>query len=203
MPIVTVDELVRQQLIAANISPGIMDNCFNSKFLSVAYDGDRIMGVCFVTGILNNAGTEVSDEYRGRGISHALLAELVSECKKRNMHFLTGAFKPSNIASIRVHTRAGYVPVFTVHYNHDEGKEMATILPITGGGRLVRSALRLFDTRSGNALFAVLLWCSRPLMKALLGFSRDSAPIMNLSYGVKNFEKVRDTIKRHQLDIDL
>ena len=55
--------------------------------------------------------------------------------------------------------------------------------------------LGLFDTRLGNALFSILLWCSKPVMKSLLGFSNGVMPDMDLLYSIKNFEKVDDTIK--------
>ena len=40
MTIITISESVRRELEAAEISPGILDNCLNSKFLSVKYDAD-------------------------------------------------------------------------------------------------------------------------------------------------------------------
>ena len=201
MTIITISESVRHQLEVAEISPSIFDNCLNSKFMIVRYDEDKIAGVCFVMGALNTMGTEVSKKYRGRGLSHELLADLVSECKKRGMHFLTSAFKPSNTASVKAHTRAGFVPVFTVNYNRKEGKEMAIMLPISRLGRITRQLVGIFDTRLGNALFALLLWCSGPILRPLFGFSGDVVPKIDLMYSVKNFEKVADTVKTHHLDI--
>lgn len=201
MVVVTISESVRHQLEVAGISPSIFDNCLNSKFMIARYDGDKIAGVCFVMGALNTMGTEVSKNYRGRGLSHELLADLVSECKKRGMHFLTGAFKPSNAASVKAHTKAGFVPVFTVNYSRKEGKEIAVILPISRLGRIAKRLVGLFDTRLGSALFALLLWCSGPLTRVLFGFSGDVAPRIDLRYSVQNFEKVADTVKTHHLDI--
>lgn len=199
MAVIAVNESVRRQLEAAKISPGIMNDCLNSKFMIARYDGDKIAGVCFVMGALNAMGTEVSKEYRGRGLSHALLADLVSECKSRNMHFLTGAFKPSNTASVKSHTRAGFVPVFTVHYNRKQGKEIAIMLPISRLGRAARRLAGFFDTRPGNALFVFSFWCSGPLLRVLTGLG-DAAPRIDLAYSLKNFEKVSDTMKIHHLD---
>lgn len=199
MATITINESVRRQLAAAKISPGIMNDCLNSKFMVARYDGDKIAGVCFLMGALNTIGTEVSREYRGRGLSHELLADLVSECKKRDMHFLTSAFKPSNTASVKAHTRAGFVPAFTVNYSRKEGKEIAIILPISRLGRIAGRLVGLFDTRLGNAIFALALWCSGPFMRVMLGFDKDAMPKIDLAYSVKNFEKVSDTIKTHHL----
>lgn len=198
MVVIVADESVQRQLAAANISSSITNDCLNSKFMIARYDGDQISGVCFVMGVFNVMGTEVAEKYRGRGLSHVLLADLVFECKRRNMPFLTSAFKPSNAASIKAHTKAGFVPVFTIHYNREEGKEISIILPINGAGRLAKRLSGVFDTRLGNAFFATLLWCSRPLIKTLLGF--EAMPKIDLSYSVRNFEKVRDTINNHRLD---
>ena len=201
MAIVRIDGALAQKLARAGISDGIMDNCRNSKFLVVQYDGDEIMGVCFVSGLLNNAGTEVSAKYRGRGISRALLQELTGECRRKNMPFLTGVFKPSNVPSIRAHTRAGYVPVFTFHYSRAEGQEIVVILPLDRRGALAKRLLRAFDTRMGNAAFALILKGARPLLKALLGFSADVMPPIDLRHSLRNFEKVAETIERHGLRI--
>ena len=197
MAIVRADGTLVQKLVRAGISDGILDNCRNSKFLAVRYDGGEIMGVCFVSGFLNNSGTEVSARYRGRGLSRLLLKELLDECRRRKMPFLTGAFKPFNVPSIRAHTGAGYVPVFTFHYSRAEGQEMALFVPLSRGALLIRQLLRAFDTRVGNAAFALIIKGARPLLKILLGFSADVMPRVDLGYGLRNFEKVGDTIKKH------
>lgn len=201
MAIVRIDGAMSQKLARAGISEGILDNCRNSKFLAVQYDGGEIMGVCFVSGLLNNAGTEVSAKYRGRGISRALLRELTDECRRKNMPFLTGVLKPSNVPSIRAHTRAGYVPVFTFHYSRAEGQEIVVILPLDRRGALAKRLLRAFDTRMGNAAFALIMKGARPLFKTLLGFSADVMPPIDLRHSLRNFEKVAETIERHRLRI--
>ena len=201
MAIVRIDGALAQKLERAGISDRILDNCRNSKFLVVQYDGDEIVGVCFVSGSLNVIGTEVASRYRGRGISHALLQELTGECRRRNMPFLTGAFKPSNVPSVRAHTGAGYVPVFTFHYSRAEGKEIVVILPLNRRGALAKRLLRAFDTRMGNAAFALAVKGARPLVKALMGFSPGAMPEVDLKYSLRNFEKVAETVKKHGLHI--
>lgn len=201
MAVVMIEGALAQKLARAGISEGILDNCRNSKFLVVQYDGDEIMGVCFVSGFLNNAGTEVSAKYRGRGTSRALLQELLGECRRRKMSFLTGVFKPSNAPSIRAHTGVGYVPVFTFHYSRAEGKEIVTILPLNRRGALAKRLLCVFDKRVGNAAFALFIKGTRPLLKTLLGFSANVMPPIDLKYSLGNFEKVADTIEKHDLRI--
>ena len=200
MAVVRVDGALVKELERAGISDRILDNCRNAKFLIVRHDGEKIEGVCFVSGFLNVIGTEVAAGYRGRGISHALLEELLRESKRKKMPFLMGAFKPANVPSIRAHTRIGCAPAFTLHYSRAEGKEIVVLLPLNGRGALVWRLLRAFDTRIGNAAFALIVKGASPLLKLLLGLSADAAPPIDLAYSLRNFEKVRDTIKRHGID---
>ena len=200
MAVVCVDGALIKELERAGISERILDNCRNAKFLIVRHDGERIEGVCFVSGFLNTVGTEVAAGYRGRGISRVLLEELLDESKRKKMPFLTGAFKPANVPSIRAHTGIGCAPVFTFHYSRAEGKEIVVFLPLDGRGALVGRLLRAFDTRVGNAAFAVIIKGTRPLLEILLGFSAGAMPPVDLAYSLRNFEKVRDTIKRHGIE---
>ena len=200
MAVVRVDGALVKELERAGISDRILDNCRNAKFLIVRYDGEDIEGVCFVSGFLNTIGTEVTSGYRGRGISRVLLEELLDESKKRKMPFLISAFKPTNVPSIRAHTGIGCAPVFTFHYSRAEGKEIVIFLPLNGRGALVGRLLRAFDTRIGNATFALVIKGTRPLLELLLGFSADAMPPVDLAYSLRNFEKVRDTIKKHGID---
>lgn len=200
MAAVRVDGALVKELERAGISDRILDNCRNAKFLIVRHDGEDIEGVCFVSGFLNIIGTEVAARYRGRGISRVLLEELLDESKRKKMPFLMGAFKPANVPSIRAHTGIGCAPVFTFHYSRAEGKEIVVFLPLNGRGALVGRLLRAFDTRVGNAAFALIIKGSRPLLKLLLGFSADATPPVDLAYSLRNFEKVRDTIKKHGIE---
>ena len=63
----------------------------------------EIAGVNFVGGLLNVTRIEVNDKFRGKGLSKKLLDETLEECKKREISFLSGAVKPSNIISIKIH----------------------------------------------------------------------------------------------------
>lgn len=197
MAVARVDGALIKKLECAGISERILDNCRNAKFLTVLYDGGDIEGVCFVSGFLNTIGTEVAARYRGRGISRILLEEMLDESKRRKMPFLTGAFKPANVPSIRAHTGIGCAPVFTFHYSRAEGKEIVVLLPLGRRGALAERLWRTFDTRAGNAAFALIIKGTRPLLKALMGFNTNTIPRVDLAYSLRNFEKVSDTIKRH------
>ena len=141
MAVVRADGALIKELERAGISERILDNCRNAKFLTVLHDGGDVEGVCFVSGFLNTIGTEVAAKYRGRGISRALLEEMLDESKRRKMPFLTGAFKPANVPSIRAHTGIGCAPVFTFHYSRAEGKEIVVLLPLGRRGALGGAAL--------------------------------------------------------------
>lgn len=200
MAVVRAGGALIKELERAGISERILDNCRNAKFLTVLYDGGDVEGVCFVSGFLNTIGTEVASRYRGRGISRVLLEEMLGESKRRKMPFLTGAFKPANVPSIRAHAGIGCAPAFTFHYSRAEGKEIVVFLPLNGRGALVGRLLRAFDTRVGNAAFALAIKGTRPFLKALMGFNTNTIPRVDLSYSLRNFEKVRDTINTHGID---
>ena len=144
---------------------------------------------------MNVNGIEILKEFRGKGIGKKLLSEILAECKKENISFLSGVFKPSNITSIKAHTKIGYKPVFTCHYNKEEGKEIVVILPFNKKGLFMKNFMRIFNTRIGNATFALLLYLMNPFLKYLIAFSSDTMPKIDLSYSLRNFEKVQDTLQ--------
>ena len=117
------------------------------------------------------------------------------------MSFIMGAIKPTNLVSIDIHVKIGYRPVFTFHYNQKEGKEIAVILPINKKGKLIMRFLKIFNTKIGNMIFEICLKGLRPALKILLAFSSNVIPIVDLSYSIKNFEKVEKTIKEYKLNM--
>jgi len=195
MTIVYVDSGIKEKLKKSNFSSAHLNNCINSKFLSIEQIDSKIVGTCFVGGIMNVNGIEILKEFRGKGIGKKLLSEILAECKKENVSFLSGVLKPSNIISIKAHIKIGYKPVFTCHYNKKEGKEIAVILPFNKKGLFVKNFMRIFNTRIGNATFALLVYLMKPFLKNLITFSSSTMPEIDLSYSLSNFEKVQDTLK--------
>ena len=195
MTIVYVDSEIKEELKKSNFSSGHLNNCINSKFLSIEQINSKIVGACFVGGIMNVNGIEIQKEFRGKGLGKKLLSEIMAECKKENISFLSGVFKPSNITSIKAHTKIGYKPVFTCHYSKKEGKEIAVILPFNKKGLFMINFMKIFNTRIGNAMFALLLYLLKPFLKNLIAFSGNAMPEIELSYSLSNFEKVQDTFK--------
>lgn len=195
MTIVKVTKDIKELLKKSSFTPLFLDNCLNSKFLAIEKDQDKIMGVCFVGGILNSNGIEIKEEFRGEGIGKKLLSEIITECKKRDMSFMTGVFKPTNIVSIKTHMKIGYLPLFTFHYNKEEGKEIVVILPFNKKGHTLMNLLKIFNTRIGNTIFAITLILLRPVLKNLIAFSNDKMPKIDFLYSIRNFEKVELTMK--------
>lgn len=201
MTITKVTKEIKESLRKSNFTPLFLDNCLNSKFLAIEKDQDRIVGICFVGGILNSNGIEVDEEIRGKGIGKKLLNDVIEECKKRNISFMTGVFKPSNIVSIKTHTKIGYIPLFTFHYNKAEGKEIVVILPFNKKGRIIMNLLKIFNTRIGNILFAIILILLRSALKNLIAFSNDKMPKIDFLYSIKNFERVESTLRSTGIEI--
>jgi len=195
MTIVDVTEDIKKKLRKTNFPPIFIDNCVNSKFLAIEQENSEIVGINFVGGLLNVTGIEVNEKFRGKGLSKKLLDETLEECKKRKISFLSGVVKPSNVISIKIHTKIGYVPVFTSNYNKAEGKEIVVVLPFNMKGKFVVKLMRIFNTRLGNAIFGISLVIFTGLLKHIIAFSGNEMSKIDLSYSVRNFERVQTTLK--------
>ncbi|SHO42853.1 hypothetical protein NSIN_10202 [Nitrosotalea sinensis] len=191
MTIIEVNENTRLLLVRSGFSSNILDNCNNSRFLAIEEIDKKIIGVCFVGGILNSNGIEILEEFRGKGLAKKLLNEVLEECKKRHISFMVGVFKPTNVVSIKTHIKIGYVPVFAFYYNKIEGQEIVVILPLNKKGVFLMKLLGFFNTRMGNLIFAILLKMLNPLLKNLIAFSGSKMPKIEFFYAVRNFNKVQ------------
>jgi len=196
MVIVNVDRKIKSELKSSNFSSLFLNNCLNSKFLAIEKHEQKIIGVCFVGGLLNSNGIEILDEFQGKGLGKKLLKEILIECNKRNISFLTGVFKPTNLISVKTHLKLGYVPLFTFFYNKVEGKEIIVILPFTKKGILLAKFLTIFNIKIGNFFFALSIYLSKPFLKNIIAFSGDEMPKIDLKYSISNFEKVQTTLSK-------
>jgi len=198
MTIVDVTEDIKKKLRNSNFAPDFIENCVNSKFLAIEQENPEIVGINFVGGLLNVTGIEVNEKFRGKGLSEKLLDETLEECKKRKISFLS-VVKPSNVISIKLHFRISYPPIFTSYYNKTEGKEIVVILPLNKNGHRMVKLMRIFNTRIGNAFFTLLFVILRGLLKNLITFSGSKMSKIDLSYSIRNFEKVQETLKEVKL----
>ena len=186
---------LKQKLQANNFSSVFLDNCYNSKFLSILQVSSHIVGVACVGGLMNHYSIELKSDYYGRGLWRKLFNEIIVECKKSNISFLTGVYKTSNLISIKIHTKLGFKPIFTSHYNKEEGKEVVIILPFNWKGKIIENLMKIFNTRIGNATFGVLFILLRPILKNIVAFTESTMPKIDLKYSINNFEKVKSTMK--------
>ena len=194
MTVVNVTNNIKKKLLESNFSTRFLDNCLNSKFLSIELQDEAIVGVGFVGGMLNSYGVEIAEELRGKGIGKKLLSEIIDESKKRKFSYLTGVFKPSNTNSVKLHMNLGFVPLFTFYFNKTEGAEIPILVPFNKKGSFLISVSRIFNTKLGNLLFGFILSFLKPLLKNLIAFSNDEFPKLDLKYSTKNFEKINETL---------
>lgn len=190
-----VTEDIKRKLRESSFSSIFLDNCLNSKFLAIEEYNSRIAGACFVGGLLNSNGIEVTENFRGKGLGKKFLDEVLQESRKRKISFLTGVFKPSNLVSIQMHMKIGYRPIFTFHYNKLEGKEIVVMLPLNKKGNVLMHFLRIFNSRIGNFTFSIIFFLLRPFLKNLIAFSASKMPKIDFLYSISNFESVEDTMK--------
>jgi|SaaInlStandDraft_7_1057024.scaffolds.fasta_scaffold109378_2 GNAT superfamily N-acetyltransferase len=194
--IVKIDNTIKNLIMNnSEFSKLFIDNCFNSKFLAIEKDNSKIIGICFVGGLLNSNGIEINEKFRGKGIAKKLLDEVLNECNKQKISFLTGVFKPTNIISIKTHLKIGYKPVFTIFYNIDEGQEIVVINPFNKKGHLFFNLMRFLNTRIGNTIFSLLWILLNPLLKNIIAFSGNKIPKIDFFNSIKKFEKVEITMK--------
>ena len=199
--IVNVDKEIKNLLQKnSEFSDLFIENCINSKFLSVEKNNSQIIGACFVGGILNSNGIEINEKFRGKGLGKKLVNEVIDECKNRKISLLTGVFKPSNVISIKTHIKIGYIPVFTIYYNQNEGREIIVINPLNKKGSLFFNFAKIFDTRIGNCLFSFLWIILRPCLKNLIAFPGEKIPKIDFVSSLKKFENVKTTLKTIDLD---
>jgi len=199
--IVSINDEIKKLLSKnSEFSELFLDNCINSKFLAVEKSNSEIIAACFVGGILNSNGIEINEEFRGKGLGKKLVNEIMNECESRKISMLTGVFKPTNLISIKTHIKVGYRPVFTIFYNHDEGREIIVINPLNSKGKLFFNLVKLFDTQIGNAIFSLLWVLMRPFLKNLIAFSGNKIPKIDFLNSLRNFEKVKKTLKDIELN---
>ena len=55
--------------------------------------------------------------------------------------------------------------------------------------------MKIFNTRLGNAIFGILLVIFSGLIKHIIAFSSNEMSKIDLSYSIRNFEKVQTTLK--------
>lgn len=194
MTIVELNDEVKRRLKESHYSDMFLSNCFNSEFLSIEEDGSRIVGVCFIGGILHTNGIEILENFRGKGIGKKLLKEILEECKKRQISFLTGVFKSTNVISIKTHLKIGYLPVFSFYYNEKEGREIVVILPLNKKGLIFTAIMKIFDTKFGNFIFTILLKILKPVLKQIITFEGSTMPVISIYHSMQNFEKVQKSL---------
>ena len=200
MVIVTLNEEIKQKLKQNNFSTLFLNNCHNSKFLSIHEINSKIVGVGCVGGLMNHYAIELKDEYYGRGLWRNIFNEIHTESQNRNMSFLTGVYKTTNLISIKIQTSLGFTPIFSIDYNKVEGREVVIILPFNSKGKLIKKIMKIFDTKIGNMLFSLFFILSKPILKNIIGLSSKTMSKIDLKYSLYNFEKVKAVMEKINLN---
>jgi hypothetical protein len=187
MTIINVTDEVKILLKETKFSPDFIDIFMNSDFLIMQKENDSIIGAGFIGGMFHSYGLEILEEYRGKGLGKKILYETVEECKKRNFSVITGVWKQTNLAPIGMHMKIGFVPVFNLHYNEKEGREIIVIMPLNKKGQLFVKLCKIFDSKLGNLIFAIFFKLMTPFLKSLIAFSGDTISPISISSCFKNY----------------
>lgn len=191
MVIVNVTEEIQELIKKTNYSSQFVDNCLNSEFLAIEKENNSIRGAGFVGGVLHSYGIEILEEFRGKGIAKKLLNEIIEECKQRHFSIISGVFKPTNLVSGKMHIKVGFMPVFNIYYNEKEGREIIVILPLDGKGFFFVKLCKLFDSKFGNLLFAMLFKLLTPFLKNIIGFSGSTISPISISLCLQNYKPTK------------
>jgi hypothetical protein len=200
MVIVSISEDLKIKLKEDNYSTLFLNNCHNSKFLSIHEINSKIVGVGCVGGLMNHYAIELKDEYYGRGLWRNIFNEINTESQNRNLSFLTGVYKTTNLISIKIQTSLGFTPIFSIDYSKVEGREVVIILPFKSKGKLIKNFMKIFDTKIGNILFSLFFILSKPLLKNIIGLSTETMPKIDLKYSLYNFKKVKSVMTKINLN---
>ena len=200
MVIVTINEEIKQKLKQNNFSTLFLNNCHNSKFLSIHEINSKIVGVGCVGGLMNHYAIELKNEYYGRGLWRNIFNEIHTESQNKNMSFLTGVYKTTNLISIKIQTSLGFTPIFSIDYNKVEGREVVIILPFNSKGKIIKKIMKIFDTKIGNMLFSLFFILSKPILKNIIGLSSKTMSKIDLKYSLYNFEKVKAVMEKIDLN---
>ena len=149
---------------------------------------------------MNHYAIELKDEYYGRGLWRNIFNEIHTESQNRNMSFLTGVYKTTNLISIKIQTSLGFTPIFSIDYNKVEGREVVIILPFNSKGKLIKKIMKIFDTKIGNMLFSLFFILSKPILKNIIGLSSKTMSKIDLKYSLYNFEKVKAVMEKINLN---
>ncbi len=196
MVIVNVTEEIKQLIKKINYGDSHLNNCLNSEFLGIEKENEKIIGTGFVGGIFHSYGIEILEEFRGKGIAKRLLAEIINECKQRNFSLISGVFKPTNLVSVKMHMKVGFIPVFNIYYNTQEGREIIVILPLNKKGLFFIKLCKFFDSKFGNLIFAVSFKLMTSFLKNLIAFSGESISPISISQCFKNFKPTKTILEQ-------
>ena len=197
MAIIGVTEEVKTILKKSKFDPEFVDNFLNSDFLAIQKENNLIIGVGFIGGLLHSYGLEILEEYRGMGIGKKILNEVVDECKKRNFSIITGAWKQTNLAPIKMHMRIGFIPIFNLYYNEKEGREIIVVMPLNKKGCLFVKLCKIFDSKLGNLFFASFFKLLTPFLKSLIAFSGNVISPISISSCFKNYIPTKIILESH------
>jgi len=188
MKVVEVDKKIIEGLRHSELSREMKSLEF-CKFLIIEESPEKIIGASGIGGILNVHSLQIDEKYQGKGLGKKLFKENIEEAKRRGYSFILLSRNPENIGIVKLHTIFGFKPLFRIHYSSDVISE-ALILPLKFYGKIITKTLRIFNTKFGIILLAILLKLSKRSFTSTLTLSPDDFPNANIKYIISNFEKI-------------
>ena len=189
MRVVKADEDIIKELENNGISEEMIYFFKTSKWLILADMDNEIIGAAGVGGSFNVSGVETKKEYHGKGIGVVLQKNMIEEAKRRGYSYITGLIDVENNESIKLHHKLGFKTIFRIHYTKNITQDII-ILILKPRGKIMEILLKNFNTKIGMITLACLLKILKSLFPKLINLNEKKLPSPDISYIVKNFQKM-------------
>jgi predicted GNAT family acetyltransferase len=189
MKIVNINSEIKKQLQVSGLLDE-MSNLESCDFLAIIEHNKKIIGASGIGGKLHVNTLIVQDEFRNKGIGAILLKAVIEETKKRKYSFITASRDPENLNAVRLHDFFKLMPIFQVKYREGFTRDVI-FCSFNKKGQIFGKFLMFFNSKIGMViLITSIKILKKTLFKKILTYSPEEFPDPDISYSIKNFQKI-------------
>ena len=188
MRVVNVNQVIIEKLQKSGIS-SLMKSLESCEWLVIEEKDDKIIGAAGIGGFFHFSSIQIIKEFQGKGIGKKIQKELIEESKSKKYSFIMVMFNPDNLSSVNLHTSLGYEKIFRLKYSERHINDVCGI-SFNKSGKLFFQLLKIFNTKIGTFFLGCILKIFKPFFRQLLGYNEKDLPEPNMSWMLKNFEKI-------------
>jgi len=189
MKIVEVNKKIRERLRESGLSKEMKSLEF-CEFIAIAENAGKIIGASGTGGLFHVVSLQIHPDFVNKGFGGKLLGIVINEAKKRGYSFLAASRDPKNVGAVKLHIRYNLKPVFQIKYRPDFIRDVI-LLELGSKGRIVRKFLSVFNNKLGMAVFIIAIkLLKKTLFRFMLTYPAEEFPDPDVSFAIKNFEKI-------------